>query len=168
MLQECDPRVRRRHHDIGLQLLAAFEDHAHYAPVSLQDTLDRCVDPYLRAELLCRTLQGFGDGPHTSPWVSPGAETEAGVPDLVVHQDVRRPRGRRTSPCPDDAVDRHRTLYLRRLEPVVEQVPGAHRHQSGEFAHPRHVEAPHPPRQLELIHEVERMPGPYLRRRRQQ
>src|SRR5215204_3848180 len=168
LLEERDPRVRRRHHKVGLELLAALEHHARYAPALLQDALDRCVGPYLCAELLRRTLQGVGDGPHTSPRVSPGAEAEAGVPDLVVHQDVRRPRGRRTGPRPDDAVDRHRALYLRRLEPVVEQVPGAHGHEPGELANPPHVEAPHPPRQLQLIHEVERMLGPYLRRRRQQ
>src|SRR3712207_2152525 len=134
--------------DICLQLLAIREHHAGYAPVSLQDTLDRGVGPYLGAERLRRTPQGVGNGPHASPRVSPGAETQARVPDLVVHQDVRRPGGRRTGPRPDNPVHRHRALYLRRLEPVVEQVPGAHRHQPGEFAHPRHVQTPHPPRQL--------------------
>ncbi len=34
-------------------------------------------------------------------------------------------------PGADDAVDRHRALDLRRLEPVVEQVGDAHRHQPG-------------------------------------
>src|SRR5215212_6956327 len=168
LLEEGDPRVRRRHHEVSLQLLAALEHHASYAPVPLQNTLDRRVGPYFRAELLRRTPQGVGDGPHTSPGISPGAEAEAGVPDLVVHQDVRRPRGRWTGPRPDDAVDRHRALHLRRLEPVVEQVPGAHRHEPGELADAGDIQSPHPPRQLQLIQEVEGMPGSQPGRRRQQ
>src|SRR5215208_8259213 len=79
LLQEGDPRVRRRHNDVGLKLLAALEHHARYAPVSLQNTLDRRVGPYLSAELLRRTPQGVGDSPHTSPRVSPVAEAQAGV-----------------------------------------------------------------------------------------
>src|SRR5215212_3159712 len=92
LLEESGPRVRRRHHEVGLELFAALEHHARYAPVPLQNTLDRRVRPYLRAERLCRTFQRLGDGSHTSPRISPGAEAETGVPDLVVHQYVGRSR----------------------------------------------------------------------------
>src|SRR5215207_9636522 len=128
LLEKRDPRVCCRHDEVGLKLLTALEHHTRYAPVSLQNTLDRRVGPYLRAELLSRTPEGVGDGPHTSPRISPGAEAEACVPDLVVHQHIRRPRRRRTGPRPYNAVDGRRALYLRRFEPVVEQVPGAHGH----------------------------------------
>src|SRR5829696_2380545 len=168
LLEERDPGVRRRHNHVGLQLLTTLEHYAPYTSLSLQNTLDGRVGPYLRAELLRRTPEGVGDGPHTSPGISPGAEAEACVPDLMVHQHIRRPRGRRSGPRPDNAVHRHRTLYLRRLEPVVEQIPGAHRHEPGELPDPRHVKTPHPPRQRQLIQDVKGMPGPYPGRCRQQ
>src|SRR5215211_4258545 len=47
LLQEGRLRVRRRHHEVSFELLAAREHHARYAPVFLQDTLDRRVGPYL-------------------------------------------------------------------------------------------------------------------------
>jgi hypothetical protein len=85
LLEEGDARVRRSHHAVGPQLLAAPEHDAHDASVPLQDALDRRLGADLSAELLGRAPQSVGDRAHPSPRVAPGAESQPGVPDLVVH-----------------------------------------------------------------------------------
>jgi len=84
-----------------------------------------------------------GDRAHAAFGEAPVAQVAvADVADRVVRHHVGGARLVGPGPGADHAVDRERTLDLRRLEPVVEQVGDRHRHQPGHVGDRADVQAP--------------------------
>ena len=103
----------------------------HRSPSRLcdEDLRDRAFSrisaPNARAAL--RDRLGDRSGPALGE--PPGAERAVDLAHVVVQQHVRRPGGPRTHERADDPARRLRRLEHVGLEPLVEKIGGAHRHQ---------------------------------------
>ena len=141
VVQERRLRVKARDHHWREDLLALLE-HGATDPAALdQQPLDLGVGANLGAEADRGPLDRLGDRAHPSLGEAPTAEvTVTDVADRMVRHDVGRSRLARPGPRADDAVHGHGGLDLRRLEPVVQQVGDAHRHEAGDVCDRSHVE----------------------------
>src|SRR6185437_7363610 len=146
VLQERDLRVQRGDDHLGVQFLAAVQHDAGGPAVGDQQPAYLRVGADLRAEAAGGGLDGGGHPAHAALLEAPVAQVPvADVADRVVRHHVGGARLVRAGPGADHPVDRKCTLDLRRLEPVVEQVGDAHRHQPGHVGDRANVETAVPP-----------------------
>ena len=155
LLEEGDLRMRRRDHDIRAQLLARLEHDTRARSVPNVDAGDaasvRTVAPNdsaaLRRAPVTPPIPPRRKAPRTEFAV-------ADVADLVVRHHVGGARRTRPGPRADDAAHRQDTAYLRRLEPVVEQIGDAAREEAGDVGDAGHSQLPQLPREAPLVDDV--------------
>jgi hypothetical protein len=87
----------------------------------------------LRTRRARRPRDRLGHAAHAALDPPPGAEVAVDLPHPVMHQHVRRPRCHRAAPRADHRLRGQRSLHPRILEPLVEQVGGAHREQPNQL-----------------------------------
>ena len=126
------------------QLLAVLEYHAGGAAALQQDARDGRVGADLDPEAPGGAGDGLADGAGPAFGESPGPERAVDLPHVVVQQHVRRPRRAGSEKRADDPARRLGGLERVGLEPLVEVVGRAHRH--------------------ELVERVERARGPGSRK----
>src|SRR5689334_5306501 len=122
-------RVDARGDGLRRDLLAALEDDAGGAAVRQLDLRDRRLRPDLDPRLDRRRGDRVGDRAGSAAGEAPRAEGAVDLAHVVVEQDVRRAGRAHAEEGPDDAGRGHRRLQDVRLEPLVEEVHGRHRHQ---------------------------------------
>ena len=131
-VEEGDLRVGGAQHDRRVDLLTTLEDDASGAIADDPDPRDGRLGPDLGAE----RLRGPGDrhrdaaGPALGD--APRAERPVDLAHVVMEQDVRRPGRADALIRPDDPGRGHRRLERVGLEPLVEEVRRAHRHELDE------------------------------------
>ncbi len=110
--------------------------HPRRGRPSTSSLVDSRIASHLGSERLSRAPDGCRHPAHPAFGIAPAAQlTVSDITDRVMRHDVRRTWLVRPRPGADDPVDGHGALHLWRLEPVVEQVRDAHRHQPGELGH---------------------------------
>ncbi len=160
VLEEGALGVQAGDHGRRPQLLTRLEDSALDPAVRHEQRSDWRAGPDLGPEGLGAAPDGGRDRPHPALRVAPAAElTVADPADRVVRHDVGGARLVGPGPGADDAVDRHRALHLRRLEPLVEQVRDAHRHQPRQVGDGAGVDATVAPHQSGQVGDVARRVG---------
>ena len=126
-------RVERAHHDAGLDLLAAREHDAGRAAAHRLDVVDaapRCGSRRRATGRCSRSRTATEPVPPLRH--APGAERAVDLAHVVVQQHVGRAGRARPLERADDARGAHRRLQRLGLEPLVEEVGRAHRHQLDE------------------------------------
>ena len=157
------------HHHRGEDLLAALEHNAADPSALDQRAGYPGVGADLGAEAARRALDGVGHRTHPPFGEAPVAQvTVADVTDRVVGHDVGGAGLGRAGPGPDHPVDGDRSFHLPRLEPVVQEVGDAHRHQPGHVCDRPHIEAALTPGQAQGLQQVGRLTGSDLRGHREQ
>ena len=169
LTQERDLRVRGRDDRGRVQLLAAAQDDAAHEAVGDGDLLDGRARAHFAAESHRGAPDGLGDRPHATHRIAPRAEVSvADVADRVVGHDVGRARLVGAGPGADDPVDREHALQLGALEPAVEEIADARRHEAGRLGGGAYVEAAHSPREAQHLEQIARTARAQLRRRLQE
>ena len=165
VVEERGARVQARHDDWRDDLLPVLEHNAPDPAVGEERPCDPRVQPDLDAVAERGALDRGRHPAHAAFLEAPVAEVAVtDVADRVVCHHVRGAGLARPGPGADDPVDRHGALHLRRLEPVVEQVGDAHRHQAGHVGDRAHVEPPVAPGEPERLHQVGGPAGAEARR----
>ena len=128
--------VRRESSDdrieVGVDLLARFERDADRAAALDDDVGDRRVHPDLGAERLGRAADRVADPAGPALGDAPRPERAVDLAHVVVEQDVGRARALDALVGADDPGRGHRRLERVRLEPLVEELRRAHRHELDE------------------------------------
>ncbi len=132
--EERAPDVDAAHYDAGVDLGPVVEDDAG-RPVARRRQL-HAGNARVRADLRTEGLGSAGDGcgDRAGPALvqAPGSEGPVDLAHVVVEQDVGRARRADAEERADDARRGHRGLERIGLEPLVQEVGGAHRHQADE------------------------------------
>ena len=125
------PRIRRRHHERGRQLLATVEHHAAHLAAAYADARGLCVaHGDSCAQQLCEIGRGRAkDAARAAGVVMEQPEGGAGGPRALLEM----PHGKGAK----------RTLQHIALEPVVEQLGGGHGQQAHQIFHALTPEPPH-------------------------
>ena len=123
----ADARTERR-----LDLLAALEDDARSRGRRGRDARDRRLGADLGAERLRRAGDRVRHAAGAALRDAPGAERAVDLAHVVVEQHVRGPGRADALVRADDPRRRHRRLERVGLEPLVEEVRRAHRHELDE------------------------------------
>ena len=137
--EEGAARIHARGDLVGEHLLAALEHHPGGLPTARQDALDAGVRADLGAEAPGGARERLGDGAHPAALETPRPGGAVDLAHVVVEQHVGGPRRGDAQEGADDAARRHGGLQGVGLEPAVEVVAGARRHEPREL-----VEAPVP------------------------
>ena len=116
----------------GLDLLAILEGDARRATVLDDDPGDRRLHPDLRAERAGSAADRVGDAAGPALRDAPGPEGAVDLAHVVVKEHVGRAGTPDAEVRADDPAGAHRRLERVRLEPLVEEVRCAHRHQLDE------------------------------------
>ncbi len=125
-------RVERREDRVGVDLLARFERDPD-RPAALDDDVgDGGVGPDLGTEGARGTADRVADAAGPALGDPPRPERAVDLAHVVVEQDVRGPRALDALVGADDPGCGHRGLERLGLEPLVEEVRGAHRHELDE------------------------------------
>ena len=80
----------------------------------------------LRTRRTRRPRERLGDAAHAAVHPAPRAEMTVDLTDPMVHQDVGGSRGHRSPPRTDDSLRRQGAFDPRILEPLIEEIGGAH------------------------------------------
>ena len=128
-LQERQVRVDARRHDVGGQVVAVLEHDADRGAVLDDDLRDRRLGADLDARLARGAGDRFGDRAGAAARQAPRAERAVDLAHVVVQQHVGGARRAHAEERADDARRRHRRLEHVGLEPLIEEVDRAHRHQ---------------------------------------
>ena len=121
--------IQAGRHDARRDLLAVLEPHAHGAVAREQDLGDGRVGADLDPGLARSRGDGLGDGAGAAAGQPPRAELAVDLTHVVVQQHVGRARRAHAEKRADDARSRHGGLQHVGLEPLVQEVGCAHRHQ---------------------------------------
>ena len=131
-LREGQPRVHGRRHDRTVDFVAVLEDHAGGAAVVDPDSADRRPGADFDAGLQSGCGNRVGDRAGPAFCETPRSERSVDLSHVMVEQHVRR--AGRTDPLEraDDARRRHRRFQHIGLEPLIQKIGGAHRHELNE------------------------------------
>ena len=113
----------------ALELVAVGEHDAGGPAVLRQDARHRRLGADLGAGLARRGGDRIRDRAGAAARQPPRPERAVDLAHVVVEQHVRRARRAHAEKRPDDARRRHRRLQHVGLEPLIEEVDRAHRHQ---------------------------------------
>ena len=127
--QERAPRVDARRDQIGLDLVAVLEHHAARAVLAHDNARDRRLGADLDAGLPRGGRNRFGDGAGAAAREAPRAKRAVDLAHVVVQQYVGRARRAHAQERADDAARRHRRLQHVGLEPLIQEIDRAHRHE---------------------------------------
>ena len=126
---ERQPGIETRRHDAGGNLLAVVEPHARRSAPGHEHLCHGGLRADLDARLASSGRDRFRDGTRAAACKAPRAELAVDFSHVVVQQHVGRARGPDAEKGADDARSRHRRLERVGLEPLIQEVGGAHRHQ---------------------------------------
>ena len=127
--REREARVETRSDEGRRDLLAAFERDADGAAILHDHLGHRGVGADRGAEGARTACDRFADRPGPALLKAPRPKRAVDLTHVVVEQHVGRPRRPRAEKRPDDAARRLGRLQGIELEPLVEVVGAAHRHQ---------------------------------------
>ena len=113
----------------AFDFVAVVEDDAGRAPVAGEDSADGRLRANLDTRLARRGRNGIRDRAGAPLGESPRSERPVDFAHVVMEQHVRRARRAHTLKRADDARCRHRRLQHVGLEPLIEKIGRAHRHQ---------------------------------------
>ena len=125
-------RIERRQDRVGVDLLAGLERDADRATALDDDGGDRRVRADLGPERPRRAADRVADAAGTTLGDAPRPERAVDLAHVVVEHDVRGARALDPLVRADDPGRRHRRLERIGLEPLVEELRRAHRHQLDE------------------------------------
>ena len=131
-LEERPVGIERAQDRVGADLLAVLEDDPDRTAVLRQDPLDRGFEPDLGPERAGRVADRVADPAGPALRDAPGPERAVDLAHVVVEQDVGRARALDALVRADDPGRGHRGLERIRLEPLVEELGRAHRHELDE------------------------------------
>ena len=118
---------------VGEDLLAALEHHPGRPSAARQDALDPGVRADLGTEATGGARERLGDRAHPPALETPRPRGAVDLAHVVVEQHVGGPRRGDAQEGAHDAARRHGGLEGVGLEPAVEVVGGARRHEPREF-----------------------------------
>ena len=121
-LEEGAFRIRSRHDDFRVELIAILEDDAHRPSAFDLDLLHTRTDPDLDSKRLRRVVDRAADPARTILGKPPGAEGPVDLTHVMVQQHIRRPRRARTQERADDPTGCLRAFQPIGLEPLLQQV----------------------------------------------
>ena len=126
---ERQVRVDARRDDLARQVVAVVEHDADRGRVLDDDLRDARVRADLGAGFARGAGDGVGDRAGPSARESPRPERTIDLAHVVMEQHVGGPGRAHAEERADDARGGHRRLEHVGLEPLIEEVDGAHRHQ---------------------------------------
>ena len=127
--QEGQARIDAGRDDARADLVAVLQDDAVRLVAADEDSLDLRLRADLDTGGARRAGDRIRDRSGAAARQSPGAERAVDLAHVVMEQHVRRAGRPDAEKRPDDARRRHRRLEHVGLEPLIEKVDRAHRHE---------------------------------------
>ena len=128
-VQEGEVRVDARRDDLARQVVAILEHDADRGPVLDDDLRDARPGADFGAGLARRAGDGVRDRAGPAAREPPRSERAVDLAHVVMQEHVGRAGRAHAQERADDPRRRHRRLEHVGLEPLIEEVDGAHRHE---------------------------------------
>src|SRR5271165_7442756 len=139
----------------GMDLFAIVERDADGATLSRDNFRHGRADADLAAESTCSLLHGIRHGTHPAFCEGPSTEVPvAHTADRMMQHDVRGSGLVGAGPGSDYRVTRESRFHLFRLEPVTEEIGGAHGEKAGHIGHPAHIQTAQVPGRAKLLQQI--------------